>query len=115
GSAGQKRQEASVSQKSIQDAILSLIDNDGLPVKVLIALREDYLAKLTPLFEQCPDLPDQYLRLLPLNGDDIYRVIREPFEKYPGRYRPEVSPSLAQKIRMQFEERSGGTGIRLTE
>jgi WD40 repeat protein len=115
GSATQSAEELRASQERIRDAIISLINDSMLPVKVLIALREDYLAKLTPFFEQCPSLPDQYLRLTSLKSDQIYQVIRGPFEKYPGRYQPEVHPSLAKKIQGEFETRSKGTDIRLTE
>jgi hypothetical protein len=104
-----------VSKERILNALVELIKDSELPVKVLIVLREDYLAKLTPLFERCPYLPDQYLRLTPLKGDQVYRAIRGPFEEHPGRYRPELSPSLAKKIQTQFEDRSGGADIRLTE
>jgi WD40 repeat protein/tetratricopeptide (TPR) repeat protein len=102
-------------QGKICDAIASLINDTTLPVKVLISLREDYLAKLAPLFKRCPNIPDQYLRLVPLSGDQIYRVIRGPFDRYPGRYPQEINSTLAKKIQAQFESRSGGASVRLTE
>ena len=102
-------------QRAILDVIVALLNDRELTVKLLIVLREDYLAKLAPLFERCPTLPDQHLRLTPLAGDQIYRTIRGPFEKYPGRYHPELSPSLAESIKVQFEERGKGAAIRLTE
>lgn len=106
--------ETRVVQGKILDALVSLINDSKLPVKVLISLREDYLAKLTPFFKRCPSLPDQYLRLTPLDPRQIYRVIRGPFEEYPERYPREISPSLAEEIQRQFESRSE-TDIRLTE
>jgi WD40 repeat protein len=115
GSGGQSAQEVRASQEKILDAIVSLINDSLLPVKVLIALREDYLPRLTPFFERCPDLPDHYLWLTPLKGDQVYRAIRGPFKKYPETYQPEISPSLARKIVKQFEGRSGGEAIHLTE
>jgi WD40 repeat protein len=114
-SKGQVPAESRATKERILNALVELVNDSELPVKVLIVLREDYLAKLTPLFERCPNLPDQYLRLMPLKGDQIYRVIRGPFEERPGRYRPEVSPSLAREIQAQFEGRSWGADIRLTE
>jgi hypothetical protein len=102
-------------QQNICDAIASLVNDGALPVKVLISLREDYLAKLAPLFTLCPNIPDQYLRLVPLSGDQIYRVIRGPFDKHPGRYPQEIDSTLAKRIQAQFESRSGGTSVRLTE
>ncbi|MHC4558003.1 MAG: TAXI family TRAP transporter solute-binding subunit [Planctomycetota bacterium] len=112
---GKAEDEARTTQKSIRDMIASLINDSTLPVKILIVLREDYLAKIEPLFKRCPNLPDQHLRLTSLSGDQIYQAIRGPFEKYSKRYRPEISDSLAKEIRRQFEERSGSAKIRLTE
>jgi len=103
------------SQEEIRDAIVSLLNDRELPVKVLVVLREDYLAKLGPLFERCPNLPDHYLRLGPLNGPQVHRTIRGPFERYPGRYQPELSLPLADDIQTQFEDRSEGSDIQLTE
>jgi TRAP transporter TAXI family solute receptor len=112
---GKAEEEVRKAQESIRDMIASLINDGTLPVKILIVLREDYLAKLEPLFERCPNLPDQYLRLTFLSGDQIFQAVRGPFEKYPERYRPEIGVSLAKEIRRQFDERSRGTDIRLTE
>ena len=112
---GQTADETKIARESIRKVIVSLINDRKLKVKVLIVLREDYLAKLDPLFEQCPSLPDHYLRLTALGGDQVYRIIRGPFEAHPGRYQAEVSPTLAKKIQEQFEERSEGTVVHLTE
>jgi WD40 repeat protein len=119
GFRGGRAEETRTVQKSIRKSIVSLINDKKLRVKTLIVLREDYLAKLDPLFEQCRSLPDQYLRLTALSGDQIYRVIRGPFEpdesKSSVAYETQITKSLAQKIRQQFEERSEGTDVRLTE
>lgn len=102
-------------QAAVLEAIVTLLNDRELPVKVLIVLREDYLAKLAPLFESCPWLPDHYLRLTHLNSEQVCRTIRGPFDEYPGKYAPELGTPLAETITAQFEERSKGTGIRLTE
>ena len=115
GSSSQTAKEVRAIQEDILDAIVSLVNNSALPVKVLIVLREDYLAKLAPLFEQCPNLPDQYLRLTSLKADQVYQVIRRPFERYPEKYSSGVSDCLAKKIQTEFEERVAGADIRLTE
>jgi hypothetical protein len=114
-STGQTVEEARASRENIQRAIVSMINDSKLPVKVLISLREDYLAKLTPFFNQCPSLPDQHLRLTTLKSDELYMAIRGPFEKYPGRFRPELSYSLTKEIQKQFEEKMKGGDISLTE
>lgn len=108
-------EEAKAAQENIRDMIAALINDRQLQVKVLIVLREDYLAKLESLFEKCPNLTDQYLRLTSLSSSQIYQAIRGPFEKYPEKYQPEISKSLAKKIQTQFEERSKGADIRLAE
>ena len=112
---GNDAADARRSQDAIRNAICCLINDNELPVKVLLSLREDYLAKLTPFFQQCPNLPDQYLRLVALKGNQIYQAIRGPFEKYPGKFKPEISQTLAKQIQEQFESRSSGADIRLTE
>ncbi len=98
GTPQQSASDQRACQDRIRDAIAALINDQRLRVKVLISLREDYLAQLTPLFRLCPRLPDQYLRLKPLSGHQIERAIRGPFDAYPGHYRPELSAALAQKI-----------------
>lgn len=103
------------SQQEIQDLLITILNDEILPVKVLLVLREDYLAKLDPIFKQCPNLPDQYLRLIPLNSDQIFQVIRGPFEQYPGKYFPEISITLAKEIQRQFKSRTNGSPLSLTE
>lgn len=115
GSAGQTVQEVRGAHESIANAICALLLDANLPVKVLISLREDYLAKLTPLFKQYPRLPDQYLRLAPLPGEQVCHVIRSPFESYPQRYPREIDPSLAAAIQRQFIERSSSGDVRFSE
>lgn len=100
---------------SIKNAIISIINNNKLPVKILITIREDYLAKLTPFFNECPYLPDQALRLEPLKKEQIYNAIRGPFEEYPDIYKEGISKELAKLIIAQLEEKSGGFHINTTE
>jgi WD40 repeat protein len=112
---GQAAEAARIAQEKVRDAILSLLKDQHRPVKILISFREDYLAELSPLFDRCPRLSDHFLRLTPLRGDQIRRAIRGPFERYPGRYHPELGDPLADKIQTQFAQRSAGGDIRLTE
>ncbi len=116
---GQAASQTRDTQEKILDAIVSLLNDSELPIKFLFAFREDYLARLTPLFRRCPDLPDHYLRLIALSGDQIYRVIRGPFEPVEGEpsvaYDPQITEALAREIQRQFEERRKGGDVRLTE
>jgi WD40 repeat protein len=76
-------------------------------VKLLFAFREDYLASLKPLLQEQPELIHQSLRLVapPLSAAE--EIIRAPFEKYPGTYRPEITPQLAGRIAASLAQRSG--------
>ncbi len=115
GARGLQADYAKIAQESIRDAILSILWDSQLSVKLLLVLREDYLAKLTPFFSRYPDLPDQYLRLAPLKGEQIERIIRGPYDEYPQVYPNEIPVSMAHKIRTQFEDRSGGDHVSLSE
>ena len=113
--AGQAAKDAKTTQDGIRDAIASILNDNELRVKILIALREDYLASLTPLFRLCPTLPDRYLWLTHLKSEQVLQAICGPFEKYPARYRPSFTPELVKEITAQFRERSAGEQIHLTE
>ena len=112
GTAGDERRQI---HDRLAEAITGLILEQALPVKVVIVFREDYLAKMDSLFRLCPQLPDQYLRLGHLHSDQIARLIRHPYEKFPGQFKPEISASLAGQIQEQFIERSRGADPFLTE
>jgi WD40 repeat protein/tetratricopeptide (TPR) repeat protein len=100
---------------NILKAIVDLLRAAKLPVKLLISLREDYLAKLTPLFQSYPSLPDQYLRLTILKASQISGIIRQPFESYPAQYPRMINASLAQEIEKDFSASASSAGISLTE
>jgi len=112
---GQTIEDVRSSKENIQKAITSIINEPELPVKILISLREDYIARLAPFFKQCPNLPDHYVRLESLKNDQIFTVIRGPFDHYPGRFQPEISSALAMKIQEQFKEKMKGEDVSLTE
>jgi WD40 repeat protein/tetratricopeptide (TPR) repeat protein len=109
---GGRGEEARTAQRRIADVILSLVRDRVLPVKVMLSFREDYLASLTPLNEEFPDLTDSYVRLEPLAEDRILDVVCGPFTKCG--YTPAIPEDLAKKIRDEFIKLSGGP-IRSTE
>lgn len=101
-----------------------LVEDETLPVKTLFVFREDYLAKLNPLFEACPELMNQYVRLLPPRVEEAEKIIRAPFDndelkrKFTKRLlgsRNEISAELAKTVATQLQERSDSGFINLSE
>jgi WD40 repeat protein len=112
-----------VCQQQIVDLIVEVLRDETLPVKLLFAFREDYLAKVKRLLALCPELVDQSLHLAPPGTDALYEIIRGPFERHPGRFDRELSPELAEDLSAAIASRTasgapdlkaGGT-VNLTE
>jgi hypothetical protein len=99
--------EARAAQSRILDALITVIRDTSLPVKLLLVFREDYLAKLMTLFKACPNLFDHYLRLLPLPTSAAYQIIRGPFEKFPGQFGTELSADLARGLASAIDDHAG--------
>lgn len=74
------QREAPQAQRLILKALTRLLYDDQLPIKILFVFREDYLAKLNVLFENCPNLLDQYSRLLMPRVEVLQQIICAPFE-----------------------------------
>src|SRR5262249_37747617 len=62
------------------EKVTDLLHEETLPIKIVFVFREDYLGKLSILFENSPDLLDQYLRLKPPSLDSLQEIIRAPFK-----------------------------------
>ena len=113
------------SQGTILKVLAKLIEDETLPVKTLFVFREDYLAKLNPFFEGCPELLEQYVRLLPPRAEQAKEIIRAPFvndelkkkflRRSLGRSRKELSAELAETVAKQLQERSDTRYINLSE
>ncbi|HEX7292750.1 MAG TPA: hypothetical protein VF250_16640 [Conexibacter sp.] len=101
-------------QQRVVDLLVALIDGD-LPVKLLLVFREDYLGRVNELLGACPDLIDQALRLAPPARETLGTIIRGPFERNPGLFRHELSPTLAGRLQAALGERFGSGEISLTE
>jgi len=129
---GGETPEAKLAQKEapeVQQAILAtlttLMEDETLPVKVLFVFREDYLAKLNLLFVTCPDLLNQYVRLLPPRVEEAEKIIRAPFvseelkrnfiREAPGKGGKEIPEQLAKDVASQLQERSESGFINLSE
>ena len=111
-------------QQNILHELVSLIQDDNLPVKLVFSFREDYLAKLSLLFDHCPELLDQSQRLLPPKVEALPKIIRVPFEdpelrshflKDKAEAGSELSEALAQEIATELGRRTEGDTVNLTE
>lgn len=107
--------EAMEAQESILRAIVALMRDQQLQIKLLFVFREDYLAKLTKLFALCPDLPDQYLRLTAPDVASLHVIIRGSFEKFPGHFGKELSEDLTNNLAAAIKTRSEGNKVNLSE
>ncbi|MGN6188914.1 MAG: nSTAND1 domain-containing NTPase, partial [Conexibacter sp.] len=101
-------------QRDVLRLIVELI-HSSLPVKVLLVFREDYLGRIKELLTDCPDLVDQALRLAAPQRDALDTIIRGPFERNPGCFSHELSPSLAARLRELLGERFGSGEVSLSE
>jgi WD40 repeat protein len=106
--------DAAGSRRALVAMILDLL-REELPVKVLFAFREDYLAKIKRLLAARPELIDQELRLGPPSADALEPIIRGPFERFPGHYDHELDLALAQRLRTALAERFGTGEVSLSE
>jgi len=68
-------------QSELIDFFRDIYYNSSLRIKFLFVFREDYLAKLSKLLRAIPDLRDHTLRIKAVSKDDIYGIIKRPFEK----------------------------------
>jgi WD40 repeat protein len=77
----------------------------GLPVKLLLSFREDYLGRVKELLHACPELVDQALRLAPPKAEVLDTIIGGPFEQYPDHFEHPLSSALTGRL---VDELSGG-------
>lgn len=61
-------------QKAFNQAIAALLKS-GLPCKVLISIREEYIAYLSEFEKLVPSLFDNRLRIEKMNDNNLYRVV----------------------------------------
>jgi len=106
---------ATAVQQRIVDVLVDLLRDDTLSVKLLFVFREDYLAKVRKLLAAYPELIDHSLRLASPGVDALHDIVRGPFERYPGRFDPELPPGLADRLAAAIAERSGTAAINLSE
>ncbi|MET0938999.1 MAG: hypothetical protein ABWY51_07230, partial [Gaiellaceae bacterium] len=102
------------SQQCIVEMISALL-RDELPVKLVFAFRDDYLARVKPLLAVAPELVDQSLRLTPPSPEALPRIIRGPFEDHPGHFERELDPALAERLCEALSDRFGSGDVSLSE
>jgi tetratricopeptide (TPR) repeat protein len=96
--------KARAARAAIERLLYDLLLNESLRVKVIFAFRDDYLARLTPLFSRIPNLMDQAVRLALPQMDLLHHIVRGPFIPSKergieaGQFGDELSEELAQKI-----------------
>jgi tetratricopeptide (TPR) repeat protein len=98
-------EEAREARSSIDRMLCELLLNDPIPFKIVFAFRDDYLARLAPLFSRIPNLMDQGVRLASLPVSVVKEIVRGPFVRspdgdrgLPGHFGDELSVELADKI-----------------
>jgi WD40 repeat protein len=95
--------------------LVGFLREESLPVKLLFVFREDYLGRIKELLAAYPNIIDWSLRLPPPKTGELQRIIRGPFERYPGHYTPEISSSLTQRLCVALTERFGVGNLSLSE
>jgi hypothetical protein len=120
------QEQADQVQREILTTLVELVQGKEFAVTVVFSFREDYLAKLSILFDACPELREQSQRLLPPTFEEVPAIIRAPFdtnilrehflEAEPGGPAgSELSESLARRISRALQRRSEGEPVNLTE
>ncbi|HEY6887219.1 MAG TPA: hypothetical protein VI300_05540 [Solirubrobacter sp.] len=107
--------EALACQARVLEAVLRLLRNPTMPVKLLFVFREDYLAALDPLIAEKPELTDQALRLVPPPVECATQIIRAPFERFHDAFDRELSPEVAARVAGALRTRSRAGALNLSE
>lgn len=97
-------EEAREARDTIEQLLCELLLSDPLPLKIVFAFRDDYLARLAPVFSRIPNLTDQAVRLPRPGIELLHQIVRGPF--LPSRERgisagdfgDELNEELAQRI-----------------
>jgi hypothetical protein len=108
-------EEALCAQRRVVDLLVDILRNDTLPLKVLLAFRDDYLAKVKALLAACPELVDQSLHLTLPQRDVLPDIILGPFTRFSGHWEREISPELAEQLEAAIDVRSDTGTVNLSE
>jgi tetratricopeptide (TPR) repeat protein len=120
-------EEARTARVEIEQLLYKLLVSDSLPLKLVFAFRDDYFARLTPLFSRIPNLMDQTVRLALPGIELLHHIVRGPFLPSEERGLPaghfrnklgeldELSEKLADKIESGIRTRQPSGVISLSE
>ncbi|MGR9105909.1 MAG: nSTAND1 domain-containing NTPase, partial [Gammaproteobacteria bacterium] len=118
----EKFKPARAARLAIENLLCELLLADSPPLKIVFVFRDDYLARLTPLFSRIPNLMDQGVRLAPPQIEAVNRIVRGPFVSsddgrrgLPGHFRDELEEDLAAKIEQGIRERRLSGILNLSE
>jgi len=101
------RDAAPSSQAALSDALVSLLTDHSVPVKIVFSFREDYLARLTRLLQRVPGLAEHCVRLLPPKIADLDAIIRGPLRRFPAAFGGRIPDALVDKLIEAFRSRVG--------
>ncbi|MEE8389531.1 MAG: SIR2 family protein, partial [Anaerolineae bacterium] len=76
----------------------ALYDARDVPVKVVLSLREDWLASVSEIEERIPEVFRTKSRLLPLTRDQAHQAITAPVERLGASYEPALVEQLLQDL-----------------
>lgn len=76
------------------DELGSLIDSRDIPVKVVLTLREDWLAAVNEIRHRIPEIFNTDMRLLPLTQDQARLAISGPAERMGVQFEPALIDQL---------------------
>jgi hypothetical protein len=91
-------------RKAIIAELGAVYDARDVPVKILLSLREDWLASVNEIRERIPEVFYIDLRLLPLTREQAYQAITGPAKKLGMSYEPELVDQLLDDLIDTAEE-----------
>ena len=109
------REDARAAGAAIENALLTLLRDSALCVKMVFVFREDYYAKLSKFFSSYPNLTDHALRIEPLHVSELHAILRGPFEMSGVSFDSELPSEVTAQLEGEFKKRSDSDLINLTE
>jgi hypothetical protein len=78
--------------------LAELYDARDVPVKVVLSLREDWLASVNEIEQRIPEVFRTRMRLSPLARDQAHQAITAPVERLGVRYEPDLVEQLLDDL-----------------